>query len=73
MSQVSSGGNTFKLLYEYEQLAVEQAENERQTVIGVSHDEELKHMIMFQNAYNAASRYINVVNSMLDTLLSMAR
>lgn len=73
MSQVSSGGNTFKLLYEYEQLAVEQAENERQTVIGVSHDEELEHMIMFQNAYNAASRYINVVNSMLDTLLSMAR
>ena len=28
-------------------------------------------MIMYQNAYNAASRYINVINSMLDTLLGM--
>ena len=28
-------------------------------------------MIMYQNAYNAASRYITVVNDMLDTLLSV--
>lgn len=40
-------------------------------MIGVSSDEELEHMIMYQNAYNAASRYINVINSMLDTLLNM--
>lgn len=72
MSQVSSSGNVYKLLYEYEQLAVEQADNERQTVIGVSSDEELERMIMYKNAYNAASRYINVVNSMLDVLLGMA-
>ncbi len=72
MGQVSSGGNVYKLLYEYEQLAVEQADNERQTVIGVSSDEELERMIMYKNAYNAASRYINVVNSMLDVLLGMA-
>jgi flagellar hook-associated protein 1 FlgK len=26
---------------------------------------------MYQNAYNAASRYITVVNDMLDTLLSV--
>ncbi len=72
MSQVSNSGNVYKLLYEYEQLAVEQTDNERLTVIGVSQDEELEKMIMFQNAYNASSRYINVINSMLDTLLSMA-
>lgn len=72
MSQVSNSGSIFKSLYEFEQLSVEQAENERQTVIGVSSDEELERMIMYKNAYNAASRYINVINSMLDTLLSMA-
>lgn len=72
MTQVTTSGSIFKLLYEYEQLAVEESENERQTVIGVSSDEELQHMIMYHNAYNAASRYINVVNSMLDTLLAMA-
>ncbi len=68
---MAASGYVFKGLYEYEQLAVEQTENERQTVIGVSSDEELEHMIMYQNAYNAASRYINVINSMLDTLLGM--
>ena len=71
VNQVAASGYVFKGLYEYEQLAVEQTENERQTVIGVSSDEELEHMIMYQNAYNAASRYINVINSMLDTLLGM--
>lgn len=70
-SQVANSGYVFKGMYEFEQLALEQAENERQTVIGVSSDEELEHMIMYQNAYNAASRYINVINSMLDTLLNM--
>ncbi len=69
--QASTSGYVFQGLYEFEQLSIEQADNERQTVIGVSSDEELEHMIMYQNAYNAASRYINVINSMLDTLLSM--
>ncbi|MBR1629235.1 MAG: hypothetical protein IJ679_08240, partial [Lachnospiraceae bacterium] len=44
-------------------------ENNRQSVIGVSTDEELQTMIKFQNAYNASSRYINVVNSMIETLI----
>lgn len=72
MSQVANSGFVFYELAEFEKLEVESADNERQTVIGVSSDDELEHMIMYQNAYNAASRYINVINDMLDTLLSMA-
>lgn len=45
-------------------------ENARQQVIGVSSDEELTNMIKYQNAYNAASRYINVVNEMIETLIT---
>ena len=71
VSQVSNSGYIFYELSEYQQLAVENADNDRQTVIGVSSDEELEHMIMYQNAYNAASRYITVINNMLDTLLSV--
>lgn len=71
VNEFATVGNVYKGHYEYQQLALEQSENERQTVIGVSSDEELEHMIMYQNAYNAASRYINVINSMLDTLLNM--
>ena len=71
VAQVSNTGYVMHQLSEFQQLAVENADNERQTVIGVSSDEELEHMIMYQNAYNAASRYITVVNDMLDTLLSV--
>jgi len=72
MSTVANSGFVFYELSEYEKLEVESADNERQTVIGVSSDDELEHMIMYQNAYNAASRYINVINDMLETLLAMA-
>ena len=44
-------------------------ENNRQMVVGVSSDEELTNMIKYQQAYNAASRYINVVSTMIDYLL----
>ncbi len=72
MSQIGTSGNMYQFLYEYEELAVENADNERLTVIGVSQEEELEHMIMYHNAYNASSRYINVVNSLLDALIAMA-
>jgi flagellar hook-associated protein 1 FlgK len=71
VNQLATSGSVYKGLYDFETLAVETAENERQTVIGVSSDEELEHMMMYQNAYNAASRYITVINDMLDTLLSV--
>ncbi|MDE7062883.1 MAG: flagellar hook-associated protein FlgK, partial [Lachnospiraceae bacterium] len=48
-------------------------DNQRQQVIGVSSDEELTSMIMYQNAYNAASRYINVVSEMIETLINSMR
>ncbi len=73
VNQMATMGNVFKDVYDYQQLAVEQAEANRQSVIGVSSDEELEHMIMYQNAYNAASRYINVINTLLDSVISMAQ
>lgn len=45
-------------------------ESSRQGVIGVSSDDELTNMIKYQNAYNASSRYINVVSTMIDYLLN---
>lgn len=44
-------------------------ENQRAQVIGVSSDEELTKMIKYQNAYNAASRYINVIDAMIEHLI----
>jgi flagellar hook-associated protein 1 FlgK len=42
----------------------------RQSISGVNMDEELANMIRFQHGYNAAARFITVVNSMLDTLIN---
>lgn len=50
--------------------AVQAIDNQRQQVIGVSSDEELTYMIKYQNAYNAASRYINVVDEMIEHLIT---
>ena len=44
-------------------------DNQRLQTSGVSSDEELQKMIKYQHAYNAASRYINVVSEMIDILL----
>lgn len=44
--------------------------NQRLETEGVSSDEELEKMIKYQHAYNAASRYINVVNEMIEHLVT---
>ena len=49
---------------------MEATQSAREQDIGVSTDEELSNMIKFQNAYNASSRYINVISEMLEHILS---
>lgn len=45
-------------------------DNNRQQVFGVSSDEELQNMIKYQSAYNAASRFINVISEMIEHLVT---
>lgn len=44
--------------------------NERQAMGGVAMDEEFSYMLKYQYAYNASSRVINVLDSMLDTIIN---
>ncbi|MCR4716173.1 MAG: flagellar hook-associated protein FlgK [Lachnospiraceae bacterium] len=65
--------NTINCYYNVNQNQItvgNQLDDRRQTVAGVNSDEELTNMIMFQQAFNACSRYINVVADMLDTLIN---
>ncbi len=52
-------------------LLVQQIEFSRQSVQGVSLDEEMTNMIKFQQAYDAAARVITSMDQALDTVLSM--
>ena len=70
VDQYATIGNTYKALSESQEQSVLTLENERQQILGVSDNEELTKMIRFQNAYNASSRYMNTVNSMLDHLIN---
>ena len=47
-----------------------QLDTRRESISGVSIDEELINMIKFQQAYNAAARLIGVVDELLDTVIS---
>jgi flagellar hook-associated protein 1 FlgK len=53
-----------------ENLIMKQLKDMRESVSGVSVDEELANMIRYQHGYNAAARFITTVNSMLDTLIN---
>ena len=44
---------------------------QRESVSGVSLDEEAVSLMAFQRAFQGSARFISVVNEMLDTLLSM--
>lgn len=52
------------------QVLVDSVEYNRQSVSGVSLDEELTNMITFQHAYNASARMITVIDEMLDKIIN---
>lgn len=66
----ANAGKIYESMATNETTLANSLDDERQQVMGVSSDEELGSMIKFQQAYNAASRYINVVSEMIDTLIN---
>ncbi|MEJ8552652.1 flagellar hook-associated protein FlgK [Tepidibacter sp. Z1-5] len=49
---------------------VSQIDNTRQSISGVSIDEEMSNMIKFQHAYNASARMITAVDEMIDVIVN---
>ncbi|RUS42592.1 flagellar hook-associated protein FlgK [Cohnella sp. AR92] len=52
------------------QSVVAQVEGNRQSVSGVSLDEEMSNMIKFQHAYSAAARFMTTIDETLDKLIN---
>ena len=70
VSQVANSGYLYESILSNQEQTVTATSNAREQIIGVSTDEELTFMIKYQNAFNAASRYINVVDEMLEHIVN---
>lgn len=53
-----------------ENVLVQQVESQRQSVSGVSLDEEMANMIKFQHSYNAAARFMTTIDETLDKVIN---
>lgn len=70
VAQIANSGNVYKNLKENQDMTVDAIEANRQGDIGVATDEELSNMIKFQNAYNASSRFINVIDECIEHIIT---
>ena len=70
IADFANKGKTYNGIAESQNKSVQELENQRQTVVGVSTDEELSNMIKFQQGFNAASRYFTVVSEMVEHLIT---
>lgn len=53
------------------QLTLQQLQDQRGSISGVSLDEEASNMILYQQAYNAAARVVSAINEMMDTAVNL--
>ena len=49
---------------------VNHVDNLRNAMSSVSVDEEMTNMMKYQHAYNASARVVNIVDSMIDTIVN---
>lgn len=70
INDIASKGTIYQTLTTSLDGTVQSIDNQRQQVIGVSSDEELQSLIKFQNAYNASSRFMNVISQMMETIIN---
>jgi flagellar hook-associated protein 1 len=52
------------------QVLADSVENRRQSVQGVSMDEEMSNLVRFQRAYQASARAMSTMDEMLDVLIN---
>lgn len=73
IGQLGSDSRDSKIHLEKSQLVLKHLQNNRKSISGVSIDEEMANMIMFQHGYNASARVISTLDSMLDTIINRMR
>lgn len=70
IGQLGAQGQTAERQVQNQEALLNQIENMRQSVSGVSLDEEMSNMIKFQQSYSAAARCVNTIDQLLDTVIN---
>jgi flagellar hook-associated protein 1 len=70
VAQVGDGVQAAQSTQSTQSAVLTAVSNQRQSVSGVSLDEEMTNLIQFQQAYEASARVMNAINSTLDTLIN---
>jgi len=70
ISGIGASGDTINTKLSNQELMVLQIDNQRSTLTGVSSDEELGNVIKYQHAYNAASKVVNVLDQMIEQIVT---
>ena len=70
ITDMGTDGSLYSVKATEKNLSVLNIENERQSMSGVSQDEEFTSMLKYQYAYNASARMITMLDGMLDTIIN---
>ncbi len=73
VSRVGSDVQNASMNLEHHAMTVDQMENYRESICGVSLDEEMVNLVKYQQGYAAAAKLIDTVQQMMDTVINMVR
>ena len=59
--------------YHHQKAMTDSLDNYRESISGVSLDEEMLNLVKFQSAYDAAAKMVTVIDELIDTVMNMAR
>jgi flagellar hook-associated protein 1 FlgK len=73
IGEVGNGVRSATDYYNHQKAMTDSLDNYRESVSGVSLDEEMLNLVKFQSAYDAAAKMVTVIDELLDTVMNMAR
>lgn len=68
--ELATRGDELNTASQNQATMVQNIDDQRQSIMGVSSDEELTNLIKYQHAYNASSRFITVIDQMLEHIVT---
>ena len=70
VAKIGSSGQEAKLISEEKSVSMKYLKDLRDSISGVSLDEELNELLKFQHGYNASARFVTVADGLLDTIIN---